>query len=66
MTITTRLVSAAVVLGVATIALAAPASAAAPVSAGSPYAQPLDALDGQTLAQYLADHFAGDPRLRGL
>ncbi len=27
-----------------------------------PYAQPLDALDGMTLAQYIQMHHAGDPR----
>ncbi len=39
--------------------LAAPCS----VSATWPYAEPLAALDGRTLAQYLADHQAGDRRL---
>ena len=29
----------------------------------SPYAEPLDALGGQTLAQYLAERRAHDPRL---
>jgi hypothetical protein len=28
----------------------------------SPYAQPLEALGGQTLAQYVQQHQAGDPR----
>lgn len=33
------------------------------VSATSVYAEPLAALDGRTMAQYLADHQAGDRRL---
>ena len=56
----------------ALIVLAAAPAAASPdrneerphASSGSPYAQPLDALGGRSLAQYLADHFADDPRLR--
>jgi hypothetical protein len=31
-------------------------------SAISPYAQPLEALGGMTLAQYVQQHQAGDPR----
>jgi hypothetical protein len=31
-------------------------------AATSPYAQPLEALDGMTLAQYVQQHQAGDPR----
>lgn len=53
------------------VAVAAPAAAspdrneARPhASYGSPYAEPLEALGGRSLAQYLADHFALDPRLR--
>lgn len=30
----------------------------------TPYAEPLAALDGHTLAEYLADHRWADPRLR--
>ena len=37
--------------------------AATPAPATAPYATPLDALGGQSFAQYLADHQAGDPRL---
>ena len=37
--------------------------AATPSPATAPYATPLDALGGQSFAQYLADHQAGDPRL---
>jgi hypothetical protein len=33
-------------------------------SVESTYAHPLAALGGQSLAQYLAEHFANDPRLR--
>ena len=53
------------------VAMAAPAAASPDRNeegphAGyrSPYAQPLDALGGRNFAQYLADHFADDPRLR--
>lgn len=56
-----RLVSVAVVTGFASCVFAAPAVGADP--SGSPYATPLDALDGQTLAQYLSAHQAGNPRL---
>jgi hypothetical protein len=28
----------------------------------SPYAEPIAALDGMTLAEYIAEHHAGDPR----
>jgi hypothetical protein len=71
--ILTRLTASLLVTGV----LVAPAQAGAaptceiaqecrptPTAAGSPYAQPLDALGGLNLAQYLADHRAEDPRLR--
>jgi len=33
-------------------------------SSNRTYAYPLDALDGMSLAQYLAEHMANDPRLR--
>ena len=46
-------------------AFAAPVrEATSPTPAGAPYASPLDALGGQTLAQYLADHQAGNTRLQ--
>lgn len=41
----------------------AQAGPTATVHSLSPYAEPLDALGGRTLAQYLADHQAGDWRL---
>ena len=45
-------------------ALAAPGrEATSPTPASAPYASPLDAVRGQTLAQYLADHQAGNTRL---
>jgi hypothetical protein len=59
--------SGAIVLGLASVALSLPAlvSPAAASSTGSPYAEPLESLDGRTLAQYVAEHHAADPRLRG-
>jgi hypothetical protein len=58
------------VAAVATIATATPAVASPPrgpegprVTSTSAYAEPLDALGGRTLAQYLADHYARDRRL---
>ena len=46
-------------------AFAAPVrDAMPPTPASASYASPLDALGGQTLAQYLADHQAGNPRLQ--
>jgi hypothetical protein len=64
--------SGAVVLGLATVALSLPALVSTPAAAAStasstvsPYAEPLEALNGRTLAQYVAAHHAADPRLRG-
>jgi hypothetical protein len=58
--------SSALIVAVAAPAAASPDRNEEGPHAGyrSPYAQPLDALDGRSLAQYLADHFAHDPRLR--
>jgi hypothetical protein len=56
-------------LGLLVLAAAPHASASPPRSeqvpvVGSPYATPLPTLGGLTLAQYLAQHQAGDRRLR--
>lgn len=46
-------------------ALAAPLrDTASPSAVVATFGVPFDALGGQTLAQYLADHQAADPRLR--
>ena len=45
-------------------AFAAPLREATSPTAATAYASPLDALGGQTLAQYLAEHQAGNPRLQ--
>ena len=46
-------------------AFAAPVrEATSPTATSASYASPLDALGGQTLAQYLADHQAGNTRLQ--
>jgi hypothetical protein len=65
-----RIVSALTVVAVTSIATAAPAMASQPreprgagTTTPSAYAEPLAALAGRTLAQYLADHQAGDRRL---
>ncbi len=65
-----RIVSALTVVVVTSIATAAPATASQPreprgegTTTPSAYAEPLVALAGRTLAQYLADHQAGDRRL---
>jgi len=62
---------ATVVITASIVSWSVPAFAAPPVrDATSPtatsasYASPLDALGGQTLAQYLADHQAGNTRLQ--
>jgi hypothetical protein len=69
---TTRssIVAALTFVVVTSIATAAPAMASQPrepggagTTAASAYAEPLAALAGRTLAQYLADHQAGDRRL---
>ncbi len=68
----TRLLRAAVLVSTAIVTGSAIASAAAgvePRPSGpslwtvGPYAQPLDALGGRSLAHYLADIHASDPRL---
>jgi hypothetical protein len=52
--------------GYASPGFAAPArgdgEGGAGTAAGSPYVQPIAALDGMTLAHYIQDHQAGDPR----
>jgi hypothetical protein len=65
-----RTVSALTFVVVTSIATAAPAIASQPrepkgagTTARSVYAEPFAALAGRTLAQYLADHQAGDRRL---
>ena len=67
MNVTTRTALIAAVGAVLGATTAAPAVANQPrgpessVSAVSPYAEPLAALGGRTLAQYLADHHAAGP-----
>ena len=69
-TSTLRAAIATVVITASVVGWSLPAFAAPVREARSPspaislYASPLDALGGQTLAQYLADHQAGNTRLR--
>ncbi len=70
MNITTRSATVVLVAVLLPLAGAGAAQAATPrgpetaASATAPYAERLDALGGRTLAQYVADHQAGDRRLR--
>lgn len=57
----TRAAALAAALVAACLALSVPASAAA--ADLSPYAEPLEALGGLTLGQYVAQHQAASPRL---
>ena len=65
-----NIVSALTLVVVTSIATATPAGASQPrgpegadATSTAVYAEPLDALDGRTLAEYIADHRAGDRRL---